>query len=438
MASREHHQLELAIEDALRPGDFINYKSGWSFVSGLEEVAARIADLHGDEGAPDLYETFIAGCYEKAEEIDDSSGNLGMFVDDLFSGWIKARQAIGSDPDETADLLVSWMENDDYGFCYHLEREAVKVLDSAGLAAFERTARGRWESAPTKRSPSATYPHRRWAEVLRAIYLAQRNVRAYVDICDRTELAPADCEAIAKVLRSLDEPAEALVWVERGIELGAQRRWNRSAWGLGAMRKELLAAIGRGEEALQAAWSEYCAAPSTFTYKALMTYVPSEARAEWHSRAMQAAEDGSLSSVIGLWLGTGELGRLVERLREMTDADLERLSHSVTEPAAKAIGPDHPEVAARIFRALGMRILASKKSRYYGAALSHFGRARDCYLRAELPGTWQVVVDQVRRDHGRKYSFMPGFEDIVEGRDKEPEPSFLERARTRWPRGGKR
>jgi hypothetical protein len=68
-----------AMERALRLGSFIDYGAAWSFVTELEEVAEQIGRLlpEEDERAIDLYETFIAGCYEKAEEIDDSSGNLG-------------------------------------------------------------------------------------------------------------------------------------------------------------------------------------------------------------------------------------------------------------------------------------------------------------------------------------------------------------------------
>ena len=39
-----------------------------------------------------------------------------MFVDDLYVGWIKARQAAGADPDETAAWLLARMEDDPSGF----------------------------------------------------------------------------------------------------------------------------------------------------------------------------------------------------------------------------------------------------------------------------------------------------------------------------------
>lgn len=68
-----------------------------------------------------------------------------MLVDDLFGGWIKARQATCAGPDETAQSLLAWMEDSPYGFCYNLDREAVKVLDKDGLRAFSRRSRSQFE-----------------------------------------------------------------------------------------------------------------------------------------------------------------------------------------------------------------------------------------------------------------------------------------------------
>lgn len=86
---------------------------------GLEKVAERLEGLVEDgqaATAASLYELFLAGAYEKAEEIDDSGGSLGMFVTDLFCGWARARQVSAADPQETIDLLLGWMDGDDYGF----------------------------------------------------------------------------------------------------------------------------------------------------------------------------------------------------------------------------------------------------------------------------------------------------------------------------------
>ena len=54
----------------------------------------------------ELYETFLAGCHAKADELDDSSGSFGQFAQDLICGWIKARQSAGTNPDMIASTLL--------------------------------------------------------------------------------------------------------------------------------------------------------------------------------------------------------------------------------------------------------------------------------------------------------------------------------------------
>lgn len=159
--------IEKAIEAALSPGHFISYNAAWSFMEDVQDVADDIGKLIREEPerAARLYDIFIAACHEKADEIDDSSGNFGMLVEELFRGWIKARQGAKHDPDETARSLLSWMEDDPYGFCHDLDRGVAKVLDKKGLEAFIQQLRSKFESVHTeddkeKRIPG--YARRRW------------------------------------------------------------------------------------------------------------------------------------------------------------------------------------------------------------------------------------------------------------------------------------
>jgi hypothetical protein len=247
-------------------------------MDGAEEVAKQIEAIIGEqpERAARLFEVFIAACHEKAEELDDSGGSFGLLIDDLFHGWIKARQAAGADPDETADSLLSWMEDDPYGFCYDLDREAAKVLDKRGLEAFARRIRSKFESA--------------------------------------------------------------------------------------------LAKLGRAADALESAWSEFL-------------------------------EEG--------------------------------LSHFTTGPLARKLHRSHPDVAARVYRALSLRIINAGKSKYYDAALGNLKLVKKCYAKGGLDTDWEALVAKVRERHARKRGFMAGFEEIVAGKTKKAAPSFLERARAR-------
>ena len=85
--------VEREIELALKPGVFIPDRACFSFTSELDEVAARLAKLadSAPARAVALYEAFLAGCYQKIEEVHDSSASFGQLVEQLFCGWIKAR-----------------------------------------------------------------------------------------------------------------------------------------------------------------------------------------------------------------------------------------------------------------------------------------------------------------------------------------------------------
>lgn len=416
----------------------ISFKKA-SFVEDLDRVEERIARLVGSAPgrAVALYETFLAGCYEKADALDDSTGSFGMFVGSLFRGWVRARRAAGADPGETARRLMAWMDSDAYGFCYQLERDWVKELDERGLAAFERCMRQRFDgiaraaASPGERARDPAYLRRRAAEVLRAILARQRNVEAYVALCKATALSPADCLALGKMLQARRRPAQALAWIERGLAL--EKKWPSSSadYQLANLQRDLLSKLGRGDEALDAAWAQFNAHPGKYSYADLMRYVPKADRPAWRARAMDAAAGANLHSLIELWLETKEIERLIERLRTARDEEIEAISHYATEPVAKKLAKTHSDVAAKMYRALGMRILKAKKSKFYDAALSNFKDARGCYERAGLGVQWESLVREIRAGHHRKNRFMSGFEEIVAA-GASTKPPFLERAKARW------
>jgi tetratricopeptide (TPR) repeat protein len=435
--------FERQIELALNPGAFIPDRACYSFVSELEEVAATIAKLIKPDAvrASALYETFLAGCYEKAEELHDSSGSFGQFVGDLICKWIKARQASGADPDETAARLLARMDDDPYALCYDIEKDAAKAFDKAGLAAFERRIRARFETVAMVKPARGKalghepeYLRRRGSEILRTIYLAQRNLAAYIALATQTGLTAKDCHALATMLVTRRKPEEALAWAERGLSLDRENPHGGAMAGcdLTGLQRELLTRLGRGNEAIEAAWADFREDPGKYSYDELMKFVPKTRRAAWHERAMDAAKGGDLESLIELFIETREMKRLAELARGASDEALEKVSHYATEPAAEKLEKAHPDLAARLWRAQGMRIVNAAKSQYYDAALSNFERARRCYDRAGLAAEWANTIRHIRATHHRKTGFMPGFEALAKRAGRAARPSFLERAKTRW------
>ncbi len=424
--------VESEIEAALSPGRFIPDRISFTFVNELESVAATIAKLIPSESARavGLYESFLAGCYEKAEEVDDSSDSFGPFVSELFCGWIRARQAVSADPEVTAARLLQFIDDDPYGFSRGAKTAAAKVFDKAGVAAFEKQVRARFDAAAAE---PADYARRQWGEVLLNLYLTRKNLAAYVVLAEQTGLTAKDCHAIATMLVARRKLDEAFAWVERGIGFDTTRaRVDFVDHDLAGLRRVLLSKLGRGGEALESAWAVYRTRPSEYTYVDLMKFVPKTERAAWHEKAMNAIEGGDLRSVIELLLATKEMERLAERVRRSQDDVLQDLSHYVTEPAAKKLEKIHPDLAARLWRAQGMRIVDAKKSKYYEAALSNFEKSMRCFARAGLIDEWAETVNDIRSRHHRKSGFMSGFERLLSGWRPCHEPSFLERAKARW------
>jgi len=420
--------MEREIELVLRPGVFIDSSESFSFVAKLDEVAAKIHKLvaTAPERAAGLYETFLAGCHAKADELDDSYGSFGQFAQDLICGWIKARQAAGAAPDNTASRLQEWMDDDPYAFCHKIEERAVAVFNKAGLAAFENQIRVCCQAASTD---SSSWPYSRCSEILRAIYRSQRNVQAYIRLAEQSGLKADDCLAVAKLLAPR-KPSEALDWVERGCALNREKRFYSGAgYELEKLHRELLTKLGRQDEAREAAWADFLEHASKLTYQELMKCVPKLERKEWHEKALDAAAGTDLGSLLELFTETKETERLAKLVCGSSHEALKNVSHYFTEPAAKRLEKNCPDLAARLWYAQGMRIVDAKKSKYYDAALCDFGRARDCYQRAGLASEWQKLVRDVSSLHFRKTSFIRGFQALADGAKHSKQPSFLERAK---------
>jgi len=163
-----------------------------------------------------------------------------------------------------------------------------------------------------------------------------------------------------------------------------------------------------------------------------MKFVPTTDRPAWRDKALELADSADLPTQLGLFLEAEALDWLKDRVRRSSDGDLEGVSHSLTEPSAAALEEICPDLAARLWRAQGMRILNSKNSRYYDAALLNFESAKRCFESAGLARDWDATVEDVRARHGRKRGFMPDFDALVAGSGPSDRPSFLERAKAGW------
>src|SRR5437899_958424 len=77
----------------------------------------------------------------------------------------------------------------------------------------------------------------------------------------------------------------------------------------------------------------------------------------WHERAMAAAEKADLGEFVSLCVKAKEWKRLAQRVHSATAEELESLSHYCTEPAANVLAKKDALAAAKLYRALALRIV---------------------------------------------------------------------------------
>jgi tetratricopeptide (TPR) repeat protein len=427
----------------LMPGHFFRRDEVSGLVTNLDGMRRKLEGLvkAGEAArAVRLYEIMLSGVYAKIEEADDEC-DLAMLFHRLACGWIRARQAASLPGEETIGQLLNWMKNDNYGFCHEIEKEVIKALDRKGrqlfIGHFQKFVK-KALPAPANGAAKAVFDYendvRLPAMSLKDIYQSLCDAPAYAALCGQLGFSPRDCERLAEMEISKKHWTTALDWVEKGITLEPTRDWhNESNHSLKELKPEILLHLGRKEDALALAWSEFQENPNEFAYEDLMRYAPGNAKAAWHEQAMAAAASADLGEFIPLCVKAKDWERLGKRLHSAKPAELEALSHYCTEPAAKALAKKDPLAAAKLYRALGLRILNAVKSKYYDAALDHFEKARKLYCGAGQTPNWEELAGTVRNAHSRKRGFLAAFEQIASGTSKQP-PSFAAQAQEQWKR----
>jgi hypothetical protein len=417
----------------------------------VSELVENLERLHGQlqtlatsgeaARAVRIYEILLAGVYAKIEEADDEC-DLAMFFHRLTCGWIRARQAAGLPAEETVSQLLNWMKNDNYGFCYQIEKEVIKALDRkerlSFIGHFQALVEKALPMSAAGGSPKAIFDYENSVRLpaisLKNIHQSLGDAQAYAALCDQLGFSPRDCERLAEMEISKKHWAKVLEWVEKGIALGPARNWrNEEAYSLNELKPEILRHLGRKADALALAWSEFQQNASEFTYEELMRYVPRREKPTWHERAMAEAARADLGEFISLCVKTKEWSRLARRVHSAEPSELENLSHYCTEPAAKGLARKDALAAAKLYRALGLRILNAGKSKYYDAALEHFEKAHDLYCGAGESSAWKALADVVRTAHSRKQGFLAAFDPIVSGKS-ERSNSFDQQAQEQWKR----
>ncbi len=430
------------IDGAVCPGRFISHYEEYEYIGELEEAREYLRGMSTDKrfysAATELYEYFIASCYEKIEEIDTET-QFHDFVESLFADWIQVRQISGCSGEETLRLLSNWEQDDSYCLCIS-PGEAAKAMDGTCRKIYKKHLLEQFEQSfaeePQRDAEDfsgLSWNVRKIASNLKDVYRVTKDASAYVQLCEKLEASPRDCENIANIFKEKRKYDKALAWIEKGLSQEKKRDWrNERSDALEKLKIELLARVGQKEESIRLMWQKFQNYPCDTYYHELMKYIPKDQKTKWQKKAIKAAYGSKLDNgIIRLLSELKEYAKLAQLIIKADENTLESLFYHDAVIVAEKLEKKYKKAAAKLYLALTMDIVKAGRSKAYNYALKYCQKLKILYGETRQQKSWDELVDYFQRNHGRKYSLMNGFKKIDEGVNEQGVNSLQKRVNQR-------
>lgn len=373
-----------------------------------------------------IFDIFIAGCFEKSEEVDDSGDDLGSFLNDLVCSWTKCCEAAGISGDEYLKKLKRWMDVDNIGYFYDLECTIIPALGKKYQKALEENLRSRLDDV-TQVSSQLEKSHFGGGtilETLKKLYSTTENIPALISLCEQYGLEEKDCLDLANTFYNRSDFNCALEWADKGLKL---KKDNLGKYELKDLRRKILKASGQDEQAIIEAWTDFEKSPSIFYFKLVLQFSPENRHDELKAKALPFFDRCKFEDKAVAFYELNEVDRLASCISQEKDRALHSIFYETAILMAQTLSKVYPKQAARIYIAKALDILDKKRSKAYHHAHHYLQSAKTLLEQCGEAGMWSGLVESIRETHRLKPAFMPGFEKIVAGQGAPREPTFKER-----------
>ncbi len=229
-------------------------------------------------------------------------------------------------------------------------------------------------------------------------------------LCEKTGTTPEDCENIAKSYKVKRKYQDALSWVEKGLKLEKKGNWgNQSSFGLTGLKQDLLNKLGRREDAFSLAWAEFKKHPSNFSYENLMKFVDKKDVKLWHQKALRKPKM-HLCPASSIFVQKPKNGTNSPNIFPLLIPNCLK-SSAITPPKKqpKASQKSTDWQRRKFTVPWGCASLKREKAIITDMLWNISSKACKLYEKAGRDQLWIDLVEKVRRDHFRKYSFIALF-----------------------------
>src|SRR5437870_2362146 len=284
-----------AIDDAVEPDGFVDYRSAYDYAHGIEEAIDSVEELL-KEGHPveviELAEHALKAVEEAMGSVDDSDGYMGGILQRLQDLHHKACRKGKPDPEALARRLFEWELRTDYDTFYGAAATYADLLGKKGVAVYQQLADAEWTKVPAigpGRDDPEKYGKRfRITHIMETLARQTGDVEAIVAVKKRDLSFAYHYLQIAETYKTARQDDLAMEWADRGVKAFPERTDSRL--------REFLAGeyhrLNRHDDAMVLMWAEFSDTPNLETYKTLKSHA---SRADqwpiWREKALGFIRD---------------------------------------------------------------------------------------------------------------------------------------------------
>jgi uncharacterized Zn finger protein len=412
-----------AIDDAVEPDGFIDYRSAYDYARGIEEAIDSVEELL-KEGHPaeviELAEHALKAVEKAMGSVDDSDGYMGGILERLQDLHHKACKKTKPDPEALAKRLFQWELRTDYDTFHGAAETYADVLGKKGLTVYRTLAEAEWVKVPALgpgRDDPEKYGKRfRITHIMETLARQTGDVEAVVAVMKRDLSLAYHYLQIAETYKRARQHDLALEWAERGVKAFPERTDSRL--------REFLAGEyhrhKRHDEAMALIWTEFTESPNLEHYRNLKAHA--ERLGQWEPWREKALE--YLRERIGraktesqkdrwAWYRKADHSELVQIF--LWEKDVEAAWREAQEGgcsndlwlelAAKR-DKDHPEDALPIYQRQIEPMLDRKSNEAYAETINLLQKVRELMVRLERKEEFANYLAKVRAAHKPKRNFM--------------------------------
>jgi uncharacterized Zn finger protein len=414
-----------AIDRAVEPDDYEDYRPALAYANDIEQVIARIQALLDDghaEAVVELAEHAIEAVEQALGWIDDSDGYLGGVLERLGDLHHTACAQARPDPQELAERLFRRELGSDWETFFGAAATYADVLGPKGLAAYRRLAEAEWARVAPLRPGDAggrSYEGKRFrvTEMMTTLAALAGDVDELIAVMSRDLSHAYDYVRIAEVCLQDGRHDQALGWAERGAAAFPQRTDPR----LRQLLAEEYHRRGRHDEAMALAWAMFTDRPTLEGYWGLKAHADRiggwpawRDKALAHLRSQPADRGPDAGAGRRVWPGwsggSSELVRIFlwegDNETAWQEATQGGCSEALWMELAAKREADHPEDALPINQDQVERLTAQMGKQAYQQAVGLLRKVREVMTRLGREEVLAAYLASVRATHKRKRNLI--------------------------------